>query len=158
MVQAASPRWCTHPPTSNFCLLSKSCPIFGVDLCCGVSVPRPRKLFYPTFVGGKNAISVCHMTKVIGAIFHPARIERLMKADDEGRVFNKRGWGEMRCIKMKEEGEKKSIHAPPPSSVSSIVPPNRFQGECLKRRGGGRYPNPFPAGITVEVKGGVFLS
>lgn len=52
-----------------------------------------RKLFYLTFVSGENAISVYHMTKVMGAIFHPARIERLMKVDGEGKVFNKRGWG-----------------------------------------------------------------
>jgi len=48
-------------------------------------------LFYLTFVSGKNTISVSHMTKVMGAIFHPA-IERLMKVDGEGKVFNKRGW------------------------------------------------------------------
>lgn len=57
------------------------------------SLVSHRKLFYLTFVSGKNAISVYHMTKVMGAIFHPARIERLMKADGEGKVFNKRGWG-----------------------------------------------------------------
>lgn len=27
-----------------------------------------------------------------------------MTADGEGKVFDTRGWGEMRCIKMKEEG------------------------------------------------------
>ena len=51
------------------------------------------KLFYLTFVSRKNAISVYHMTKVMGAIFHPARMERLMTDDGEGKVFNKRGWG-----------------------------------------------------------------
>lgn len=37
------------------------------------------------------------------AIFHPARIERLMMADGEGKVLDKRGWGgrAVRCIKMK---------------------------------------------------------
>lgn len=57
------------------------------------SVVSHRKLFYLTFVSGKNAISVYHMTKVMGAIFHPASIERLMKVDGEGKVFNKRVWG-----------------------------------------------------------------
>lgn len=52
-----------------------------------------HKLFYPTIVSGKNAISVYHMTKVMGAIFHTARIERLMTADREGKVFNRSGWG-----------------------------------------------------------------
>ena len=33
--------------------------------------------------------SVCHMTSVMGAIFHPARIERLMKVDREGRFSTK---------------------------------------------------------------------
>lgn len=27
-----------------------------------------------------------------------------MTADGEGKVFDTRGWGEMSCIKMKEEG------------------------------------------------------
>lgn len=49
------------------------------------------KLFHLMFVCGKNAISVYHMPKEMGAIFHPARIERLMTADEEGKVFNKRG-------------------------------------------------------------------
>lgn len=56
--------------------------------CSLVSHP---KLFYLTFVSGKIAISVYHMTRVMGAIFHPARIERLMKVDGEGKVLNKRG-------------------------------------------------------------------
>lgn len=36
---------------------------------------------------------VLHMPKVMDAIFHPARIERLMTADGEGKMFHKRGWG-----------------------------------------------------------------
>lgn len=36
---------------------------------------------------------VLHMPKVMDAIFHPARIERLMTADGEGKVLHKRGWG-----------------------------------------------------------------
>lgn len=51
----------------------------------------PRKLFYLMLFGRKNAISVYCMSKVMGVIFHPARIGRLMKADGEGKVLNKRG-------------------------------------------------------------------
>lgn len=68
--------------------------------------------------------------KEMGAIFHPARLERLMTVDEEGKVFNKRGWGGI-ALRWKRR-EEKSIHAPHPSSVSSIVPPNRSQTRCLK--------------------------
>lgn len=74
-----------------------------VAQCSPVIYPAPplscsleshRELFHLTFVSEKNAISVQRMPKVMGAIFHPARIERLMAADGEGKVFNSRGWGE----------------------------------------------------------------
>ncbi len=57
------------------------------------SLVSHHKLFYLTSVSGMNPISVNHMTKVMGAIFHSARIERLMMVDGEGKVFNKRGRG-----------------------------------------------------------------
>lgn len=61
----------------------------------------------------RNAISVYHMTKVMGVIFHQARIERLMKVDGEGKVLNKkRLGGEMRCIKTKEVREKVNTYSP----------------------------------------------
>lgn len=69
------------------------------------------------------------------------------------RCSTKEDGGEMRCIKMKEAREK-SICAPPPSSVSSIVPPNRLLVRVFKRRDRVQYPNLFPAGDAAKRKSG----
>lgn len=79
-------------------------PVVSTTLSC--SRASHQKLFYCTSVSGQNAIFVYHMPKKMGAIFHSARIERLMAVDGEGKLFNKSGFGKMRRIKMKEEREK----------------------------------------------------
>lgn len=67
---------------------------------CSVFVPQPRQQLHvvkahvcPWTECHFFFFFVLHMPKVMDAIFHPARIERLMTADGEGKVFHKRGWG-----------------------------------------------------------------
>lgn len=118
--------------------------IYKVNQCCLVfrsdfyhtafscSLVSPCKKLYLTFVSRKYTIFVYHITEIIGAIFHPARIDR----------FTMDWWGRKRCS-AKENGSrglrwkrrvKKSIHAPCLSSVSSIVPSNRLDADCLTQK------------------------
>lgn len=68
-------------------------------------------------------------------------------------VQQKRMGGKWDALRRKRR-EKKSIHAPRPSSVSSIVPPLTDRSRVFKRRGRVQYPNLFPTGDVVKRKSG----
>lgn len=114
------------------CLLHQSCEISGIDLCSCAFVLSHPKLFYLMLVSGKECYFCIPHDKGNGCNFSPSKDREI----DEG-------WWGRKGVEQKEVGggkwdalrrkrwEKKSIHTPPPLSVSSIVPPNRLQAECL---------------------------